>query len=178
MMNKSSAFKKTVTILTVLALLVMILPMTVVAKGRPATLPDKASDKAVQALINHQPEAKDTEAPDASDKKSDQAKLIAARNAWAQTQGITPGHANLLYKYLIISKTVAKEAFSYKAEDMQTYLASEAFKAFYNKDTSVVDVKALMSAIKSFKLVVDAESDDEPAPASTPTPAPVSGTVA
>lgn len=61
---------------------------------------------------------------------------------------------------------------------MQTYLASEAFKAFYNKDTSVVDVKALMSAIKSFKLVVDAESDDEPAPASTPTPAPVSGTVA
>lgn len=172
MLNHSSAYRRTVTILTALALMIMILPMSVAAKGRPETLPNQTAGQAVQAPGSLPVQAKADVTPPAgkgkaaaSEHMSDQARFIAERNAWAKAQETTPGHANLLYRYMIASKQFTRESFTFA--DMQAYLASPEFTAaFYDKATGELDVAALMGAIKGFRLMV-AEVDEPDTEAGT-----------
>ena len=127
---------------------VMILPMSVVAKGNGngKNLPAQASEKG-------KPEARVK--PENVPNKSARALLVAARNAWAKDEaGIPPGHANLIYKYIL-------EEGSY---EVPTIADSDAFKAMvsgFMTEKALTDIDALMEVIRAAKALEEAEEEAE-----------------
>lgn len=108
MKNMSTPKKKVLTVLTILALLVMILPAAVAAREGvfTAKLPRQASAQALLAQAGShldETESTDAEAASSSANKSDRALAVAARNLWARTHGIPPGHVNLFDKLYAVT---------------------------------------------------------------------------
>jgi len=157
----------------VMALLVMALPMTIVAKGRPADNPGLAKGLAKQTDKQ--------KLDDEEEEKSVQALIVAARNEWAKSLELdpkteikmTPGHANLLLKYLLslpedvqqddpaspIDPLADPEAFKQSIMDMlQGLLDDEIFKEKYFVDGHL-DVKVYMHELKANQIMVTETED-------------------
>ena len=160
MKKMTRSTRRLIISMLVLALLVMALPMTIVAKGRPADNPGLA--KGQNKIDKQKPEDGDEEDLDS---RSFQAKLVAARNAWAKSEaiGIPPGHANIMLKYLLATEDFGEnpevEAIMAALQTQYGTWGSE-YEAYVNSDGSI-DYKSFMGWLKQVKLMKP-EDEEEP----------------
>jgi len=138
----------------VLALLVMALPMTIVAKGRPADNPGLA--KGQNKVDKQKPEGEE-------DEKSLQAQLVAARNDWAKGLGLPPGHANLMLKSVLALTELEPDSETYiddiKGELNEFYLNQDNQTKFFVEGR--LNVKAYMSWLKAEVLMLSETQDPD-----------------
>lgn len=157
MKKMTRSTRRLIISMLVLALLVMALPMTIVAKGRPADNPGLA--KGQNKIDKQKPEGEEM------DSRSFQAKLVAARNAWAKSEeiGIPPGHANIMLKYLLATEDFGEnpevEAIMAALQTQYGTWGSE-YEAYVNSDGSI-DYKSFMGWLKQVKLMKP-EDEEEP----------------
>jgi len=160
-MNRKRTVKKSITLLTILALLILILPVAVMAKsgGVAPVLPKNASDNARLAHANRQgnPDLVETEEEDevgqeqeqekekeqngeVEGEKSDRALFVEERNAWAEANNIPAGHVNLFDKLLAL---LAKDGTEGDPVTRDSLLAD------YLNEEDPMTVKDIQALIKS-----------------------------
>lgn len=161
MEKKTRSIKKMITILLVLAVLIMALPMTVVAKGNK----DKQGGNAYghsKMKMDQEEEDEDLTEED-EEEGSERSLLVAERNRWAKEKGIPPGHANLLYKYIVATIQPGNPELTSLnlASSFDTYY--DAFLATLTDEaTGTHSVKAFRDFIKG--LVITLSGTEEEAP--------------
>ncbi|MDW7657167.1 MAG: hypothetical protein SCM11_08335 [Bacillota bacterium] len=149
---KSRRFRKSITILTILAMLFLLLPMAVMAdeegEGAKKALPSQASARAHWVHANkpakdQNPDVTELEEEEEEmDEPSERALFVAERNRQAKEWGLPPGFVNIFDKLAALTDETREEIYT-------RFIDTE----------SPMWIKDLAMEIKEARMMVETEAD-------------------